>query len=106
MLFVVITMAAFTFPSDNDTFNGSKIVKVEQDKFPNAVIYSDSLGSQVLQVKLMATHEGILLPENATPLEGFILIPTQSRNLTRQNIQDIFKFIDYLDLSNRMRTDQ
>lgn len=106
ILLAVFISLAFSFSSGNDTFNGQPIRIVEQNQFPTAVIYSDSAGSQVLQVKLLVTKEGILLPESGTPLEGYWLFPTKSTKLTGQNISDIFKFIDYLDLSNRMRTDK
>ncbi|HAX49697.1 MAG TPA: hypothetical protein DCX92_11995 [Bacteroidetes bacterium] len=97
---------AFTFSSGDHSFNGQPITLVEQSQFPNASIYSDSTGSQVLQVKLLVTPSGILLPETGTPLEGYLLLPTKNTNLTASNISDIFTFIDYLDLSNRMKTDK
>lgn len=106
ILFAIIVSLAFSFASDKFTFNGQPISMIEQNQYPNAVIYSDSTGSQVLQVKLLVTKEGILLPENGTPLEGYLLLPTKSTQLTGQNISDIFKFIDYLDLSNRMRLEK
>jgi len=106
VLLICLTLSAFALPGGIDTFNGMPLTKIEQDKYPNALIYSDSVGSQVLQVRLLVTPSGILVPENGTPLEGYVLFPTTSTNLTGQNVSDIFKFIDYLDLSNRMKTDK
>lgn len=103
---ICMVLLAFTFEGPKQTFNDQAIQLIEQNQFPNAKIYTDSIGNQYYEVKLRLTKQGILVPENGTPMEGYILFPTSNKALTEQNLQDIFKFIDYLDLFNRVSPDK
>ena len=82
-------------------YNGH-IVSVTQ-QFPAGRIYTDTAGNRFIECKMLVTTEGTLIPEKGSPLEGYILIPTQRVNLTASDIQDIYIFINYRDLKNRIK---
>lgn len=103
-MFFIAGLAAGQTQQDTLNFNGQKVVKSDKQPFKNAVIYSDGKGLDVIQVNLAFADGGLLLGQQESPLESFILFPSKSTHLTPQDIKDIFTFIDSADLINRLKS--
>lgn len=98
LLFITIQVNA----QDKPKFNDTELTLTEQTKFPNAKMYTDKDGNEYLNVTFKVIKEGILIGEKGTPLADWLLFPTNKINLTQKDLEDIFIFINYRDLKNRL----
>ena len=102
-LIVIILLFISTICFSQEKFNDIEIKVVEQNQYPNAILYQDSLGNNYIQVQLMITEQGILIGEKGSPFENWILFPTYCKQFTEQDLKDIFVFIKSRDLKNRIK---
>ena len=86
-----------------DKFNNTSIEIVEQNQYPNAILYSDSSGNSYINITFQITDLGILIGEKGSPFENWILFPTSKTKFLSEDIEDIFTFIKSRDLKNRMK---
>lgn len=99
----LLSIVSIVKADETPKFNGKDLKKVEQQQFQNAVVYTDSTGSQYVNATFLITNGGYLIGNAGTPFEKWVLFPTNAVNLTEQDIQDIFLFIKSRDLKNRMK---
>lgn len=106
-IFIVIFLILITInlKADNKPikFIDTDLKLVEQTQYENAKLYKDDKGNDYLTMTFKVTDEGFLIGDIKTPLENFILFPTDKINLTKQDIEDIFLFIKSRDLKNRIK---
>jgi hypothetical protein len=92
MRFILILLFLFASVFPGDKFNDTKISLIVQDTYPNAKIYSDSLGHQYIECRL-AVIPGGYVSENGTPLEGKYLVDLSG--LDRETLEYIISLRNY-----------
>jgi len=103
VLIFLLFVTGLSYSQDKDKFNDTAIEIVEQNQYPNAILYSDSSGNSYLNVTFQITDLGILIGEKGSPFENWILFPTSKTKFLSEDIEDIFTFIKSRDLKNRMK---
>ena len=103
VLIFLLFVTGLSYSQDKDKFNDTIIEIVEQNQYPNAILYSDTLGNSYINITFQITEQGILIGEKGSPFENWILFPTDCKQFTEQDLKDIFVFIKSRDLKNRMK---
>ncbi len=105
LILLLITISLGFSTEIKEKFNDTVIQELKQTQYPNCVIYVDSSQKlQVYKLKVSTSAMGLLIPENGTILQDYILLPIDKKKIsimTTQDIDDIITFINSIDLQNR-----
>lgn len=103
IIVIVLMVIAFGVNAqDKPKFNDTELTLTEQTEFPNAKLYKDEKGNKYINITLKLIEGGVLIGEEGTPFDKWVLFPTSKSNLTTKDVEDIFTFINYRDLKNRI----
>ena len=103
VLMFLLFVTSVSYSQDKEKFNDTVIEVVEQNQYPNAILYQDSSSNSYINVTFMITDLGILIGEKGSPFENWILFPTDCLNFSSKDLEDIFTFIKSRDLKKSMK---